>query len=63
MMPNQELNESGEKGTVTGIIFSKRKGGIYCHISIREYEDILIKKGRDFYNYRFIFMFIELHHQ
>ena len=28
MTPNQELNESGEKGTVIGIIFSKRKGGI-----------------------------------
>ena len=28
IMPNQELNESGEKGTVIGIIFSKRKGGI-----------------------------------
>ncbi len=27
-MPERELNESGEKGTVTGIIFSKRKGGI-----------------------------------
>ena len=28
IMPERELNESGEKGTVTGIIFSKRKGGI-----------------------------------
>ena len=27
-MPERELNESGENGTVTGIIFSKRKGGI-----------------------------------
>jgi len=27
-MPVQELNESGEKGTVTGIILSKRKGGM-----------------------------------
>ena len=30
-MPVQELNESGEKGTVTGIIFSKRKGGMYIY--------------------------------
>jgi len=57
MTSERELNESGEKATVTGIIFSKRKGGI----SIRAYEDILIKKGRDFYSYRFIFMSIELH--
>jgi len=28
----QELNESGEKGTVTGIILSERKGGIYIYI-------------------------------
>ena len=28
IMPERELNESGEKGTVIGIIFSKRKGGI-----------------------------------
>ena len=30
MTPEQELNESGEKGIVTGIILSKRKGGIKC---------------------------------
>ena len=28
MTPERELNESGEKGTVIGIILSKRKGGI-----------------------------------
>ena len=42
-MPVEELNSPKE-----------REG--YCHISIQEYADILIKKGRDFYNYRFIFM-------
>jgi len=29
IMLKRELNESCEKGTVTGIILSKRKGGIY----------------------------------
>ena len=28
IMPERELNESGEKGIVTGIILSTRKGGI-----------------------------------
>ena len=32
-------------------------------IYIREYGNILIKKGRDFYKYIFIFMSIKLQHQ
>ena len=69
MTPKRELSESGEKD-ITKYVYNiymyilshilQKKGR---DISIREYEDILMKKGRDFYKYRFIFMSIELQHQ
>ena len=46
MTPERELNESGEKATVTGIIFSKRKGGI-----LSQKEQIFSKRKEEMYPY------------